>query len=259
MAKKTFTYAAFTPSLWDGAGAPSPLSAEVDAPPETGRTVLRTRFVPNVQQHDEFRPFTVVHDVVRHYNAYASDGQNKPDGTLDAPSDSDQVQEHTYVQPREFLLYEFAAMQGRFYATNEIMLKDALRRYRESESRYDIQYHRRLIRTRAIEADLRSAEYTVSGYALVRVLSATPIETLDVEGDDIGDNPEVQAVKNRAERIKAITLTLQREDEVVRVQITDRGTVVFPRYPGDDAALDILLGLEPHISRHSSLEALPLR
>ena len=77
----------------------------------------------------------------------------------------------------------------------------------------------------------------------------------------MGDNDEVQDVKGRAERIKALRFKYQEGKEVIQVSIDEQGVVKF-KFSGDpDEAM--LLGalnrLNTHIGAHSSLNPITIR
>ena len=244
MARKSFLFADFNPAVWRAAVladpfAPGPafveqgLAAALDYPPPLAvaelapdgvdREELKTVFhtLP-VTAHDAFGTFSVRHDEVRSIRAYA-------EGTDDDPSPDD-VTERSFVQPRDFHLYEFRNNPGQVYVTTqEAVVRRVYRRARETHGNQGMALNLRNTSLGDLEATLNNAE--IIGYKLVDVLSSTPIATYDVLGDDISNNREVQDAKNRAGAMKALAIRLQHGGEIIAVWVYQNSAVTFLNYP----------------------------
>jgi hypothetical protein len=104
---------------------PPPTVAEL-APDGADRTELKTVFLRlAANAHDDFGTFAVRHDEIRHVRAYA-------EGTEDNPNPDDVV-ERSFVQPRDFHLYELQNNPGQVYVTTqEAVVRRIYRRARET-------------------------------------------------------------------------------------------------------------------------------
>jgi hypothetical protein len=142
LARKSFFFADFNPAVWhmrvpadlgvDAPGLvrvaqdvvpdvpPPPTVAEL-APDGADRTELKTVFLGlAANAHDDFGTFAV-----RHVRAYA-------EGTDDNPNPDDIV-ERSFVQPRDFHLYELQNNPGQVYVTTqEAVVRRIYRRARET-------------------------------------------------------------------------------------------------------------------------------
>ena len=108
-------------------------------------------------------------------------------GQDDDPNPDD-VMDRSFVQPRDFHLYEFRNNPGQVYVTTpEAVVRRVFRRARETHRGQGIALNLRVINLGDLEDALNNAE--IIGYKLVDVLSNTPIATYDVLGDDIRNNP----------------------------------------------------------------------
>ena len=267
MARKTFFFAAFTPVVWrvpvmpEGAlvaaefvvavDAPPPVAFAESAPDGVDRPELKTVFHALMNSaHDAFRTFAVRHDEVRRIRAYQ-------EGTDDDPN-PDEVTERSFVQPRDFHLYELLNTPGQAYVTTqEAVVRRMYRRARETYADPSITLNLRKTKLGDLETALNNNE--IIGYKLVDVLSNTPIMNYDVLGDDISNNGEVQGAKNRAGDMKAIAVRLQHGGEIISVWVYQNGAVTFLNYPGDNLGLGLLDLLSPIIGNCSDLELATVR
>ena len=273
MARKSFFFADFNPAVWragvpadrvvpvlqllaQGVGdvldvPPAPLAVAELSPDGVDREELKTVFhtVP-VTAHDAFETFSVRHDEVRNIRAYA-------EGTDDDPNPDD-VTDRSFVQPRDFHLYEFRNNPGQVYVTTqETVVRRIYRRARETHDDQGMALNLRIINLGDLEDALNDTE--IIGYKLVDVLSNTPIATYDVLGEDIRNNLEVQAAKGRAGQMKAVAIRLQHGDEIISVWVYQNNTVTFLNYPGDNSGLGLLNLLNPIIGNCSELELATVR
>ena len=269
MARKSFFFADFNPVVWRGAvqtdaasqgssvvqiggsSAGPPLAVAESSPDGVDREVLKTVFhsLPTTA-HDAFGTFSVRHDEVRNIRAYA-------EGTDDNPNPDD-VTDRNFVQPRDFLLYEFHNSPGQVYVTTqEPVVRKIFRRARETHVDQGMTLNLRNINLEEFEGALNNAE--IIGYKLVDVLSNTPIATYDVLGEDIRNNNEIQDAKRRAGRMKAVAIRLQSGNEILSVWVYQNNAVTFLNYPGDDSGLGLLNLLDPIIERCSELELATVR
>lgn len=265
MAKKTLSFAVFTPGLWDEAqgtlastftyGQTSvivPVSKVVldlseDAPAETKRQQLRTRITSLSTPHDAFKSFHASHDIVQHVNAYAETDTSQSD-------DPDTLQDRPFVVPRQFQLYELQDTPNQFYfAAPETLMRSVFRRFKDLHGQSLHKHQHRIVDIRSLEAKLTD-DFSINGYKLRNVQSTPTISAVDVVGMNLSENTEVQDVKNRAELMRAITFIMQSENrEAIRVQVAQNGAVTFLDYPGDANALGILNQLEPIIGSSADL------
>ena len=162
-----------------------------------------------------------------------------------------------YVGPVRFFAYELNGNYGQLYATTPTdNLKEMFRRYRATMNREDAVFRQRVVDIRALEAALQAqAAAETTGYTFRNVRSDTAITRMSADGQQIGDNEEVQGVKDRAGVIGAIRFDLQHRDAVLRMGIDEHGTVKFSRNPGEEPALDVLSQLNAFIVAHSELAA----
>lgn len=147
MARKSFFFADFNPAVWHMnvpaalgveasglvhviqeavADVPLPPTVAELAPEGADRSELKTVFLGlAVNAHDDFGTFAVRHDEIRHVRAYA-------EGTDDNP-DPDDVVERSFVQPRDFHLYELQNNPGQVYVTTQgAVVRRIYRRARET-------------------------------------------------------------------------------------------------------------------------------
>ena len=75
----------------------------------------------------------------------------------------------------------------------------------------------------------------------------------------MGQNSEVQHVKGRAGQIRAITFDLQSGNDIIRVRVSQNGSVTFSSYPGDGTALTVIDRLEAYINNNSDMESIGVR
>ena len=267
MARKTFFFADFNPAVWragvpvdpavtvspfvveavsdDLDVSPPPLAIAESAPDGVGREELKTVFhtLPTAD-HDAFETFSVRHDEARNIRAYS-------EGTVDDPSPDD-VTDRSFVQPRDFHLYEFRNNPGHVYVTTqEPVVRRMYRRARETHGGQGMALRLRNINLGDLEAALNNAE--IIGYKLVNILSNTPIATYDVLGEDIRHNQEIQGAKTRAGGIKALAIRLQHGNEIIAVWVYQNNVVTFLNYPGDNPGLGLLSLLNPIIGNCSDL------
>ena len=278
MAQVTFRFAAFEPSLLHPAGLPDVSDSDDDSAPRIGsdattgsdpvmhverpaqdevpRRVLRTRaFVVPDAPHRAFNAFSVVHDDVGHYDAYANPTNGEPN------TNHDEEVRQWYVKPVRFFAYELNDQRGHVYATTPTaILKEMFRRYRATTQNERTTFRQRVVDIRALEPtlQLRMAAQT-TGYTFRNVLSDTAITRIVADGQQFGDNDELQNVRDRAEKIGAIRFDFQHGDAILRIGIDEHATVRFSYNPGDRPALDILNQLDEHIAAHSDLTAVSVR
>lgn len=259
MARRTFTFAEFTPAVWRTGTEGSTDTTVVAEPAPDGveREELQTVFnVLPVAIHDRFNGFTIRHDEVKGVTAYAP-------GTDDDPSPGD-VREFRVVQPRWAFLYELVDDPGQIYVTApDAVLRRILRRARATNAGLGIALRVRSTDLDAIESTLGSATSVtlteVIGYKLLNVSSKTPITTLDVVGEDIINNDEIQDAKSRAGRVRALAVRIQFRQSIIELWITEKGGVSYLNYPGDEPALELLMMLNPIIEQCSELDSVTIR
>ena len=200
--------------------------------------------------HDAFKAFNVVHDDCKSIYAYpASDNQT------DDASVVENEEEKIYVYPLRFSLYELTAQPGQVYAAAPTaLLRHMFSRHRETYQAESAVFKQRVVDISALEPVLKSeTDAETVGYAFRNVQSNHPISRLAVEGMNVDTNEEVQDIKGRADEIKSITFDLQTSDRLVRVRISEDGSVGFTRDLGDHTALTIVNLLESYISKYSEL------
>ena len=227
------------------------LDVQRAAPEGAPRPVLRTRvYARSDTPKAGFNAFSVTHDEIGHYDAYAG----PDDGRVDTIA-ADEVIRKMYIGPIRFFTYELSVSPGHLYATTSTdNLKEMFRRYRATNNRQGAIFRRRVVDIRALEATLSAEASTeTTGYTFSNVQSDTAITRMSADGQQIGDNDEVQDVKERAETIKAIRFDFQLDDVVLRMSIDENGTVKFSKNPGDEPALDALHQLNTYIESHSHL------
>ena len=255
MAKKAFQFVAFEPMLWDNPNLVNQGETVLDvygtAPKGSPRTQLKTKvYSRSGASHDAFSAFVGIHDTVRKIQAYSDSD--------DSGTDDDRVQERIYVGPSEFHMYELSRNPGWLYATaSENVMKQMLRRYRETSQNYGTVFRRRIVQVENLEKSLTEME--IVGYTLANVRSTTPISSLDVLGLQMEHNSEVQSAKGRAGTIRAITFDLQSGSQTIRARVAQNGSVTFTNYPGDHTALTVLDKLEPYIYQNSDMESVEIR
>ena len=179
-----------------------------------------------------------------------------PDDNQDDP---DGLQERIYVQPREFHIYEFAEKAGQLYVTTpELTMRQMLRRYRDTSTN-DVALNRRIVDLDCLEGQLSPAN--IDGYLLTDVLMSSPVQRMEIVGQRLGQNDEVQDVKSRADKLRALEFSWQRVgmDRVVYVRVAENGAVRFIDYPGDATALRVLADLEPLIDACDDTELINVR
>ena len=255
MARKTFHFVAFAPMIWDRID-PSDTSTPVldvhqTAPEGSPRKLLRTRVYNRVDTpHDGFDGFVGRHDVVRKYEEYVppeEDGQ-----------EDDRMQERISIQLTGFQSYELRRNPGWIYTTaSDSVQKSLFRRYRETSGQHGTTFNRRVVRIGELEESLNDMQ--VVGYTLANVLSSTPISNLDVRGQRMTDNVEVQNAKGRAGQIRSISVELQSGNSIVSVSISELGSVSFNNYPGDGIALSVLDTLDNYIDNSADMESIQIR
>ena len=242
---------------FDGTRNSLALHVERTAPVEVAltRPTLRTRMYDSPNDHDAFNSFSTIHDDVKFYDAYA----DSADGN-DVDADDEEAR-HWYVKPVRFFAHELDDFRGHLYATAPTtILKEVFRRYRVTAQRPGAMFRMRVVDIRTLEGTLQSHLGTqTTGYTFRNVQSDTAISRLVADGQEFGDNSEVQDVKDRAERIGAIRFECQHENNVLRVSIDELGTVKFSNNPGGKSTLDLLHLLENHISAHSQLEPVTVK
>ena len=273
MPQVTFQFGAFEPPLatylvpgdpddpsapddLDGLDDPDSLGTPVidvqrRAPAGAPRDFLRTRMYARPKSpHDAFAAWVVIHDTVGHYYAYdAADGDDKEDGQ----DITDDVVHRMYIGPKRFFVYELLNEPGHLYATTSASnLKEIFRRHRVTMKDEGAVFMRREVDVATLETTLMShAGAETTGYTFSNIQSATTITRMVTDGEQIGDNDEVQGVKTRAEAVRALRFDLQHDDVVLRLSVDEYGTVKFSRYPGDEPALAVLHQLEDYIAEHS--------
>ena len=144
-----------------------------------------------------------------------------------------------------------------YVTASDAALKQMFRRYRETTGQYGTAFRRRIVRIGDLEERLNEMEMV--GYTLGNVRSTTPISSYDVLGQQMDQNVEVQDARNRAGRIWAITYELQRGDVILRVRVSEGGTVMFFDYPGDETALEVIDRLETYIQDSADAESIEIR
>ncbi len=184
-------------------------------------------------------------------------------GTDDDPS-PEEVRELRVVQPRAAFLYAFVNNPSQIYVTApEAVIKRIARRAKATNADLAMSLRVRTTDLETIESTLRSATSVtlteVIGYKLFNVSSDTPISTLDVVGEDIIHNDEIQDAKNRAGRVRALAVRIQFRQSIIELRITEKGGVSYLKYPGDDVALGLLMILNPIIEQCSGLESVTIR
>ncbi len=177
----------------------------------------------------------------------------------DDQDDPDSLQERIFVQPREFQIYEFGDKTGQLYVTTpELIMRQMLRRHRSTYTD-DIDLSRRIVDLDCLEKQLAPA--TIDGYLLTDVLLGSPVQRVEIVGQRLGQNDEVQDVKERADKLRALQFSWTRRgmDRVVDVRVAENGAVRFTDYPGDETALRVLGDLEPLIERCEDTELINVR
>ena len=259
LARRTFTFAEFTPTVWRTGPEGSTDTTVVAEPAPDGveRAELQTAFnaLP-ITVHDGFHAFNVKHDEVRAVTAYTS-------GTDEDPS-PDEVREYRVVQPRYAFLYEFVAAPGQIYVTTtDAVIRRILRRARATNTGQGVALRVRNTDLSAIESALGSATSVtltdVIGYKLLNVSSDTHIATLDVLGENISNNDEIQNAKSRAGKVRALAVRIQFRQGIIELWITEKGGVSYLHYPGDEPALELLMILNSIIEQCSDLESVTIR
>ena len=259
LARRTFTFAEFTPAVWRTGPEGSTGTTVVAEPAPDGveREELQTAFdaLP-ITVHDGFHAFNVRHDEVKSVTAYAP-------WTAEDPSPNE-VREYRVVQPRHAFLYEFVAAPGQIYVTTtDAVIRRIVRRARATSPGQGTVLRVRSTDLDAIELTLRSAPSVtltdVIGYKLLNVSSDTPITNLDVMGEDISNNAEIQNAKNRAGKVRALAVRIQFRQGIIELWITEKGGVSYLNYPGDEPALELLTILNPLIEHCSKLGSVTIR
>ena len=176
--------------------------------------------------------------------------------------DTDAVEERVYIRPKQFPMYEFRATPGEFYmAAGGGVASQMVKRFKSSGGRSDSVRLRRIVRLGDLEralVTLFSAE--PFGFKAIEVLGPTTIDSYEVQGPQIAQNPEVQDAKARAKDLSTITVNMQGSaDEMLRLQIAKDGTVIFGNYPGDHTSLSILAGLDKVFKDNSDSESVTVR
>ncbi len=176
-------------------------------------------------------------------------------GTDDNPNPNE-TREARIAHPLDFYLYEFVSDHGQAYVgASETVVRQMFRRALETNGP-GVELHVRNVDLEDLERELQDASSLrvaeVIGYKLVRVRSDTPLRNLDVLGQDISNNHEVQDAKNRAGRVRAFAVRLLYGNRLVEVWIGEGGNVSFLDYPGDEPALGLLATLHPIITGCSS-------
>lgn len=255
MTRKTFNFASFNPMLWNSASSSDPTTPVLEvqqlAPQGSPRSVLKTKlFLRQTTPHDAFSAFNGRHDIIKKLEAYAP---REDDGT-----ESDALQEQIYVSPSEFHAYQFRNNPTHLYITaSDTIIRSILKRYRETTKDYSGTLSRRVVHINDLEKSLLEME--IVGYTLRNVLSETPITNLDVSGVRMDQNAEVQGAKGRAGSIASITFDLQNGQQIIRVRVTQNGSVAFADYPGDATALAVLDKLEAYINNASDMVSIQVR
>ena len=252
MAIQTFQFVVFEPSpLQIVADNPIAMDVNLPSPEEVDRPYLRTRaFAREVVVHDAFHGFTFLHDAVGHYSAY----DDVPD-----PEDDDEPQVFTYIGASRFHAYELGNNPGYLYAGTSLSnLKEVFRRYRANVGSAVIR--QRIVNVWDLEKALRqNFGANISEYVLLNVNSDTAVSRVDIRGQDISDNDEMQNMKNRAEYLQTLGFGFLHEGVVLGISISMNGAVKFARYPGDHPALEVLCQLEPYIATSSELATIKVR
>lgn len=252
MARKVFHYVALEPPIWDPGqpGIQTPvLSAEVPAPDGANRRVLRSRLYRRpTDPHEAFFAFNGIHDGHRTVEVYAS-------------ADGDETVERLIVFKVEFSLYELRRAPGTaYFSGSEERIKSLFKRHRDQHGRGDMTYSGRIVRIADLEETLHEAQHSdVVGYSLANVNSVTPLDRMDVLGQNLRANPEIQDHRRRAGTIRLLVVDLQRHGQLLRIGIREDGTVIFYDYPGDNIALGIIDVLERHIDGNSDRRSINLR
>ena len=255
MARKSLNFAVFDPMLWGGVVPSDPsapvLEVQQLAPSGSPRAILKTRvFSRPTSPHDAFSAFNGRHDVVKRVQAYAPVDENG--------SETDALQEQIYVQPIEFHAYQLQTAPTNLYMTaSDLTIKAVFRRYRETTGNYHATLSCRVVNIGDLEQ--RLSEMEIVGYTLRNVRSTTPITNYDVLGPQMDQNTEVQSAKSRAGDIAAITFELQSDQQILRVRVSQNGSVTFANYPGDAIALGVLDRLEAYIGNSSDTQSIQVR
>lgn len=220
------------------------------APDDVERGELQTSFSPIDPTIDEFNPFNVKHDRVAKVTAYANAtaGDPNPENTVD----------RNYVYPVHYLLYGFSDNPNRAFITaQDYIVKQMFRRVRVTYGIHGAALRFRNVDLLRLEESLDETE--IIGYKLIGVNSQTPIRTYDVVGVDMTNNAEVQDAKRRAENVKALAVSYQHHDKVLRLWLYQNGGVTFQNYPGDESGLGLLSLLNAEIERCSETELARVR
>ena len=288
MSKKTFLYADLTPAVWRTPAtafdsvvpddSPSLRVADLDdldnlegtlpkitnqvpstsiavvelAPEGVGRDELRTTFSSLPSAHDEFDVYTVAHDTVQRLIAYE-------DGNDSDPS-PDAVREISVVRPRDYLLYEFRGTGRIYVTTSAAVVRQICRRTIATHIGQSIGLTLRETDIKRLEGEL-SNDREIAGYKLANVQSTTNLHVVDVEGDNIRNNAEIQSARARASHMRAVKVRLQPlgHDTLIEVWVWSNGRVSFVNYPGDTMGLAVLHTLNPIIERCSDTRSITVR
>ena len=137
-------------------------------------------------------------------------------------------------------------------------MRQMLRRYRGTYTD-DVDLNRRIVDLDCLEQQLSPAN--IDGYLLTDILMSSPVRRMEIVGQRLGENDEVQNVKGRADKLRALEFSWQHRglDRVVYVRVAENGAVRFIDYPGDATALRVLADLEPLIARCEDTELINVR
>ena len=250
MARRTFYSTIFTPAPWSADQKELKVSepASEECPRNSLRTIVTRRTgAPRMG----FNAFNAAHDEEKPITAYAD-----PDGDQDDP---EHIVRRVYVRPRDFQIYEFVDKPGFIYATApQYTMSQMLRRFKNTYDD-DVDLNRRIVDLDCLEEQLEPSK--IGGYKLTDVLLSSHVRRVEIVGQRLGENDEVQEVKARADKLRALEFSGQfgAINRIVRLRVTELGSVHFFDYPGDASALKVLEELESFIDRCDDMELINVR
>ena len=86
-------------------------------------------------------------------------------------------------------------------------MRQVLRRYRDTHGD-DVDLNRRVVDLDCLEKKL--SPDSIGGYLLTDILMGSPVQRVDIVGQQLGEKDEVQNVKDRADKLRALAFSWQR-------------------------------------------------
>ena len=247
MATKAFNFVTFEPSLWAGQQGSQTdpdgnavLNVSENAPSSADRSLLKTTVTSVASANTSFNTYTAKHDTVLWVR----------DTYLSTDPDSDETEDQCFVRPKQFQIFEFRNAPGSIYTSMPLTaIRQMYNRYKE-EGYGNSDLKRRTTNLLCLESTLQgnpSLVVVIHGYDLINVLLSTPVARMDVDAERTRENVEIQDAKTKAERMRFLKLYVQATGQMVSLRVGENGSVRFPNYPDEAAALEVLEMLNPII------------